>query len=165
MLPVYFGTASIQHARVPSPPRRNLGALVTDSQQQSETVWSYVCLPDVADAVLKAAEAEGIGGHEVRAFTACRPRREARPPLNPCRRQVLYLAASDTEGGRDLAEAVRLRCGAGVPLRTERLSRADASGIDCSKADRLLGWRPRLSWRDYLDEQGRLRAPPPGGWY
>ena len=79
--------------------------------------------------------------------------------------QVFYLAASDTDGAHSLTDAVRQRYGSTVPVLTERLARPDASGIDCTKAWRRLGWRSRLSWRDYLDEQGRLRAPPAGGWY
>jgi UDP-glucose 4-epimerase len=83
--------------------------------------------------------------------------------IRPCVAQVVYLAACDTEGGRSLAEEVRHRCGASVPLRTP-LSRPDASGIDCTKARRLLGWEPKLTWRDYLNAEGRLRPEPPGGW-
>jgi nucleoside-diphosphate-sugar epimerase len=33
--------------------------------------------------------------------------------------------------------------------------REDASAISSAKAMRLLGWEPRRSWRDYLDEDGR----------
>jgi len=49
---------------------RNLGALIRDPNQRSETVWSYVCLPDVTDAVIKAAESDSIRGHEVRVTTS-----------------------------------------------------------------------------------------------
>ena len=77
----------------------------------------------------------------------------------------MYLAAADTEGGRDLEQAVRHRCGPSVPVNTERLARRDASGIDCSKALRTLGWKPQLTWRNYLDSQGKLKPPPAGGWY
>ena len=44
---------------------RNLGELIRNPGQHSETVWSYVCLPDVSDAVVKAATTQGIIGHEV----------------------------------------------------------------------------------------------------
>jgi hypothetical protein len=41
----------------------------------------------------------------------------------------------------------------------------DASGISSAKAHRMLGWQPKRSWRDYLDENGNTRdkdwAPAP----
>ena len=36
--------------------------------------------------------------------------------------------------------------------------REDASAISTAKAERLLGWKPTRSWRDYLDDEGRARA-------
>jgi UDP-glucose 4-epimerase len=54
---------------------------------------------------------------------------------------------------------VRRHYGDRIELRL--LARADASGISCAKAERLLGWRPTRSWRDYLDEQGRRRPLDP----
>lgn len=84
---------------------------------------------------------------------------------SPALLQVFYLAAADTEGGRDLESGVRHRCGDTVPVRRERLTRPDASGIDCSKAHRMLGWTPRLTWRDYLNDQGRLKQTPANGWF
>jgi len=42
--------------------------------------------------------------------------------------------------------------------------RPDASGIDCSKARRLLGWEPKRSWRDYLDDAGRLKPDAVAPW-
>jgi UDP-glucose 4-epimerase len=44
------------------------------------------------------------------------------------------------------------------------LERLDASAIDCSKARRLLGWEPKRSWRDYLDEYGRLKEGVTAPW-
>jgi UDP-glucose 4-epimerase len=38
------------------------------------------------------------------------------------------------------------------------VTRPDASGISCAKAVRLLGWKPPRSWRDWLDDDGYLRA-------
>jgi nucleoside-diphosphate-sugar epimerase len=38
------------------------------------------------------------------------------------------------------------------------LERPDGSAISSAKAERLLGWRPTRSWRDYLDDEGRARA-------
>jgi UDP-glucose 4-epimerase len=49
-----------------------------------------------------------------------------------------------------------------VELRS--VQRPDASAIDCSKARRLLGWEPKRSWRDYLDEEGRLRVGVTAPW-
>jgi hypothetical protein len=46
--------------------------------------------------------------------------------------------------------------GEGIEFRP--LERADASAISSKKAQRLLGWKPTRSWRDYLDENGRARA-------
>ena len=45
--------------------------------------------------------------------------------------------------------------------RSGRSSAPDASAIDSSKARRLLGWEPKRSWRDYLDDQGKLRKARP----
>ena len=45
--------------------------------------------------------------------------------------------------------------GQGAPLRAgieiRPLARDDASGISSAKAERMLGWSPSRSWRDYLD--------------
>jgi nucleoside-diphosphate-sugar epimerase len=73
------------------------------------------------------------------------------------------VAAPDNACGRPLAEVLRRYYDVdGVELRP--LPREDASAIDCSKAVRLLGWRPTRSWRDYLDEEGRLRPEARAPW-
>jgi UDP-glucose 4-epimerase len=95
-----------------------------------EGLWSYIDIYDLADAIVLAASNTTLEGHE-----------------------VLYIAAADNIGGRDLAQAMADHYGDAVPVRP--LTRVDASGISCEKAGRLLGWTPRRSWRDYLDEQGR----------
>jgi nucleoside-diphosphate-sugar epimerase len=64
--------------------------------------------------------------------------------------EVFYGAQPDNAGGRPLKDLVK-----DVPLREH--DRPDASGISTAKAVRMLGWNPRRSWRDYLDEEGRLR--------
>jgi UDP-glucose 4-epimerase len=110
---------------------RNLGPDVRDPAQPSSGFWSYVDLYDLADAIRLAVESD-VPGHE-----------------------VVYAASPDNSTGRPLAELVRRHYGDRVQLRP--LARDDASGISCAKAERLLGWRPTRSWRDYLDEQGRLR--------
>ena len=45
----------------------------------------------------------------------------------------------------------------GNTIEIRPTDRPDASGISSAKAMRMLGWRPRRSWRDYLDAQGRLK--------
>jgi hypothetical protein len=46
--------------------------------------------------------------------------------------------------------------GDGIEFRP--LEREDACAISTAKAQRLLGWTPRRTWRDYLDENGRART-------
>jgi nucleoside-diphosphate-sugar epimerase len=110
---------------------RNLGPLVGDPSQPSDNLWSYVDVYDVADAIVLAVSAD-IEGHE-----------------------VVYVAAADNAVGAPLADLVRRHHGDAIRMRS--VAREDASGIDASKAHRLLGWTPRRSWRDYLDDTGRLR--------
>jgi UDP-glucose 4-epimerase len=109
---------------------RNLGPDVRDPQA-SAGFWSYVDVYDLAELIRLAVESD-VPGHE-----------------------VVYAASPDNSTGRPLAELVRRHYGDRIPLRP--LAREDASGISCAKAERLLGWRPTRSWRDYLDEHGRLR--------
>ena len=67
--------------------------------------------------------------------------------------EVVYIAADDTIGGRDLHAAWKAAYpDARTVLRP--VSRPDASGIDTSKARKLLGWRPSRSWRDHLTDDG-----------
>ncbi|GGO69139.1 NAD-dependent epimerase/dehydratase family protein [Nonomuraea cavernae] len=108
---------------------RNLGPLVRDASEQAAGLWSYIDVHDLADAIVLAAESD-LPGHE-----------------------VLYIASPDNAGGHDFATVLRQRYGDRIELRP--LSRPDASGISCAKAARLLGWRPKRSWRDYLDANGR----------
>ncbi len=110
---------------------RNLGPMVADPSIDSVTFWAYTDLYDLAEAIVAATESD-LAGHE-----------------------VVYIAAADNIGGRDLAAAVRARHGDAVALR--ELDRRDAGGIAISKARRLIGYAPKRSWRDYLDENGRLR--------
>ena len=94
-----------------------------------------IAIPDLADAIVRASEATSVA---------------------PGRHEVVYIAAADNIGGRDLAKAVAEAYGGRVPMKATPLPRIDASGLDCSKAAALLGWTPQLSWRDYLDERGGL---------
>jgi UDP-glucose 4-epimerase len=115
---------------------RNLGPLVRgDDDDPSPGFWSYVDVYDLAEALRLAAESD-LPGHE-----------------------VFYIAQEDNSTGLSLADLVHRHHGEKVKLR--RLKRPDASGISCAKAQRMLGWKPTRTWRDYLDERGRLRAPSP----
>jgi nucleoside-diphosphate-sugar epimerase len=110
---------------------RNLGPQVRDASVLSPNLWSYIDLYDLADALVLAVESD-LPGHE-----------------------VFYIASPDNVGGRPFAETVRKYYGDKIEIRpTER---PDASGISSAKAQRLLGWKPRRSWRDYLDENGRAK--------
>jgi len=108
---------------------QNLGPLLADRSLTSEGIWSYIDAEDLADAIVLAV-ASDLPGHE-----------------------VFYIASPDNVGGRDLAAAMAEHYGEQIEVRP--LSRPDASGISCAKAERLLGYRPTRSWRDHLDEQGR----------
>jgi nucleoside-diphosphate-sugar epimerase len=108
---------------------RNLGPIVRQPMVGSENLWAYVDVYDLADAIT-AAVACSLPGHE-----------------------VFYASAADNAGGNDLADVVARKYGGEVRLRS--LARPDASGVSCAKAGHLLGWRPRRSWRDYLDGDGR----------
>ncbi len=109
---------------------RNLGPFLADRAKASVTGWSYIDAEDLAEAIRLAVEC-GASGHE-----------------------VIYIAAEDTIGGRDLHEAWRAAYPhSGTVLRA--VARPDASGIDTGKARTLLGWRPRRTWRDYLEDDGR----------
>ena len=111
---------------------RNLGPLLADRSQPSLNGWSYIDAEDLADAIRLAVESE-LAGHE-----------------------VVYIASPDTIGGRDLhKEWSAAYPDAGTKLRP--IDRPDASGIATGKAERLLGWRPTRSWRDYLTDDGQPR--------
>jgi len=85
--------------------------------------WSYIDVLDLAALAVLAAEA-ATPGHE-----------------------VVYAAAGDNIIGRPLAELIALVDWHRVPELRE-LGRADASGINSAKAERLFDWRPTRSWRD-----------------
>jgi nucleoside-diphosphate-sugar epimerase len=109
---------------------RNLGPQVRDAAVLTANLWSYIDVYDLADALVLAAEST-LPGHE-----------------------VFYIASPDNVGGRPFAEMVRKYYGDTIPVRA--LAREDASGISSAKAERLLGYKPKRSWRDYLDANGRL---------
>lgn len=110
---------------------RNLGPQVRDAAVLSANFWSYIDVYDLADAIVLATESS-LPGHE-----------------------VFYIASPDNVGNRPFAQTLRKHYGDAVSIRA--LDREDASGISCAKAVKLLGYKPKRSWRDYLDEQGRLK--------
>ena len=110
---------------------RNLGPQVRDPSLLSANLWSYIDVYDLADAIVLAAESD-LPGHE-----------------------VFYIASPDNVGGRPFVEMVRKYYGEKIEIRP--VAREDASGISCAKAVKMLGYAPKRSWSDYLDEQGRLK--------
>jgi UDP-glucose 4-epimerase len=110
----------------------DLGPLVRARTPPGVAGWPYLDALDLAEAVRLAVDSD-LPGH-----------------------QTFYLAAPDTIGGRDLHDAWRTaNPHASTELRP--IPRPDASGIDSSKANRLLGWRATRTWRDYLTETGDPR--------
>jgi UDP-glucose 4-epimerase len=114
---------------------RSLGPLVRSAEEPSQSLGSYTDLYDLADAIALACTAD-VTGHE-----------------------VVYVANEDVAGGHDLAVKARRAYGDAVEVRP--VQRPDASGISSAKAQRLLGWRARRSWRDYLSADGELVVEVP----
>lgn len=110
---------------------RNLGPQIRDASSLSANLWSYIDVDDLADAIVLATESE-LPGHE-----------------------VFYIASPDNAGGRDFGEMLKKYYGDKIELRAT--DRVDASGISSAKAQRMLGWAPKRSWRDHLDADGRAR--------
>jgi nucleoside-diphosphate-sugar epimerase len=112
---------------------RNLGPIVSGADAgPSAGFWSYVDLYDLA-ALLRLAAESDLPGHE-----------------------VFYAAQPDNSAGAPLADLVRRHHGDAIELR--EVDRPDAAGISTAKAQRMLGWKPTRSWRDYLDETGATRS-------
>ncbi len=112
---------------------RNLGPLVAELPQElSPNFLSYIDVYDLADAIVLAVESD-LSGHE-----------------------VFYIASPDNVGNRPLEELVRRYYGDEIEVR-KPLPREDAGYISLEKARRMLGYSPSRSWRDYLDDEGRLK--------
>ena len=112
---------------------RNLGPQVRDASVLSPNFWSYIDVYDLADAITLAAESD-LDGHE-----------------------VFYIASPDNVGNRDFAEIVKEYYGDKVEIK-DPLPRKDTSGIDTTKAQEILGYSPKRTWGDYLDENGKLKS-------
>jgi nucleoside-diphosphate-sugar epimerase len=108
---------------------QNLGPLVRVPAGPSANLWSYVDVHDLADAIVLATESE-LPGHE-----------------------VFYIASADNIGSRNFGEILNQNYGSRIKLRP--ISRLDASGISCEKAQRMLDWTPKRSWKDYLGADGK----------
>jgi nucleoside-diphosphate-sugar epimerase len=111
----------------------DLGPVVSGGgDEPSAGFWSYVDVYDLAEMLRLAAESD-LPGHE-----------------------VFYAAQPDNSAGLPLADLVRRQHGDAIELRA--VDRPDAAGISTAKAQRMLGWKPTRSWRDYLDETGATRS-------
>ena len=122
---------------------RNLGPIVRDPTRPSLGFWSYTDNEDLAVAIRLAVEVPSAG-HE-----------------------VVYVAQPDNATNRHLDDLVAAAFpGAQIEVRdTAAASSATdtpRSGIDSSKAQRLLGWSPTRSWRDVLDDDGRRHEDATG---
>ena len=54
-----------------------------------------------------------------------------------------------------LVDARNLHTYYGDKIELHATDRPDASGISSAKAQRMRGWTPKRSWRDYLDTDGK----------
>jgi nucleoside-diphosphate-sugar epimerase len=112
---------------------RNLGPMIrsarADAPEATFNGWSYIDAYDLAVALRLSVESD-LPGHE-----------------------VMYVCSPDSAGVTDTVAALRAQYGDRVEYRS--FARPDASGTSAAKAERLLGWRPTRSWRDYLDEDGQ----------
>jgi nucleoside-diphosphate-sugar epimerase len=97
----------------------------------SQGFWAYIDAYDLADAIRLAAEGD-TPGHE-----------------------VVYIASPDIASQETLETLTRRFHGDAVELRP--VDQPDGGGISIAKARRVLGYDPQRSWRDYLDDEGRLR--------
>ncbi|MBE2314906.1 NAD(P)-dependent oxidoreductase [Solirubrobacter sp. CPCC 204708] len=115
---------------------RSLKPWVSDpfSAPPSESFWSYIDIYDLAHGLRLAAEAR-TAGHE-----------------------ALYVVSADNGTGRPLRELIAHHFGEAVAVG--ELARADAGGISYAKAERLIGYKPAHTWRDYLNEDGLLLDAP-----
>jgi UDP-glucose 4-epimerase len=119
---------------------RNLGPQVRDASNLSPNFWSYIDVYDLADAIVLAVESD-LPNHE-----------------------VFYIASPDNIGNRPFEEIVREYYEDKVEIK-KPLPRVDSSGISIAKAERMLGYSPKRSWSDYLDEDGKLKPSAEEGLF
>ncbi|HEX4991929.1 MAG TPA: NAD(P)-dependent oxidoreductase, partial [Rubrobacteraceae bacterium] len=113
---------------------RNLGPLVRELPEElSPNFLSYIDVYDLADAIVLAVQSDLPGP------------------------EVFYIASPDNVGNRPLEELVRKYYGDEIEVR-KPLPREDASYISIEKAQQMLGYDPKRSWSDYLDEAGRSKV-------
>ncbi len=112
---------------------RNLGPIVRDPSVLIGNYLGYIDVHDLCEAVVLAIETD-LPGHE-----------------------VFYIASPDTIGGHPLVETVKAHYNADA-IEFRPTTREDAAPVSTARAERLLGWTPTRTWRDYLDEQGRSRV-------
>ena len=105
----------------------NLGSGIRDPKPRLSR-WSYVDMSDLADAIVLAVDSD-LPGHE-----------------------VFCIAAADNATGWPLEELVARFFADRIPVRP--LPRPDASAVSSEKARRLLHFKPKRSWRDYLGDDG-----------
>lgn len=110
---------------------RNLGPQVRDESVLSANLWSYIDVYDMADAIVLATESD-LPGHD-----------------------VFYIASPDNATGKDFGELLHKYYGDKIALKP--VDRPDSSGISTAKAQRVLGYSPKRSWKDYLDENGHAK--------
>ena len=95
----------------------------------SEGFWAYIDVYDLVDAIRLAVEAP-TPGHE-----------------------VVYIATPDVASHEPLEVLARRFHGDAAP---ELRPSEEPGAISIAKARRLLGYDPRRTWRDYLDDSGSL---------
>ncbi|MEP6851562.1 MAG: NAD(P)-dependent oxidoreductase [bacterium] len=114
---------------------RNIGPQVRAAKggvpEDTPNGWSYIDVYDLAGAIRLAAESD-LRGHE-----------------------IFYIASPDAPGIADTAQALRVQY---PDVEIRPLPRPDAAGTSTARAERVLGWQPTRSWRDYVDDDGRPRA-------
>ena len=98
----------------------------------SEGFWAYIDVYDLADAIRLAAEAT-TPAHE-----------------------VVYIASPDIASHETLATLAERFHGDAAP-EIRRSAEERPNGISIAKARALIGYDPQRSWRDYLEDDGRLR--------
>ncbi len=111
---------------------RNLGPMIraaaAGTPEPSVNGWSYIDAYDLGEAIRLSVESD-LPGHE-----------------------VFYISSPDAVGVSDTAAALREQWGDRTELR--EFPFPGAAGTSSAKAVRLLGWNPRRSWRDHLDDHG-----------